>query len=97
MAERARIMDDLAGVAGGALSALTGLRDEAEAIARARLEETIRALDLVRRSIWTRWRNWPPMPAPGRRQRRRNSLRWKPSWPCCSPARATAPAAAHPA
>ena len=50
MAERPRIFDDLAGVAGGAFSALTGLRDEAEALVRARVDETIRALDLVRRS-----------------------------------------------
>jgi BMFP domain-containing protein YqiC len=50
MAERPRFFDDLAGVAGGAFSALTGLRDEAEALVRARVEETIRALDLVRRA-----------------------------------------------
>jgi BMFP domain-containing protein YqiC len=37
-------------VAGGAFSALTGLREEAEALVRSRLDETIRALDLVRRS-----------------------------------------------
>jgi BMFP domain-containing protein YqiC len=49
MAERPRFFDDLAGVAGGAFSALTGLREEAEALVRARLDETIRALDLVRR------------------------------------------------
>ena len=49
MAERPRFFDDLAGVAGGALSALTGLRDEAESLVRARVEETLRALDLVRR------------------------------------------------
>jgi BMFP domain-containing protein YqiC len=49
MAERPRFFDDLAGVAGGAISALTGLRQEAEAIVRARIDETIRALDLVRR------------------------------------------------
>ncbi len=49
MAERPRFLDDLAGVAGGALSALTGLRDEAESLVRARVEETLRALDLVRR------------------------------------------------
>jgi BMFP domain-containing protein YqiC len=49
MADRPRFFDDLAGVAGGALSALTGLRQEAEAIVRARIDETIRALDLVRR------------------------------------------------
>jgi BMFP domain-containing protein YqiC len=49
MAERPRIFDDLAGVAGGALSALSGLRDEAEALVRARIDEAIRGLDLVRR------------------------------------------------
>ncbi len=49
MNDRPRFFDDLAGVAGGAISALTGLRQEAEAIVRARIDEAIRALDLVRR------------------------------------------------
>lgn len=49
MSDRPRFFDDLAGVAGGAFSALTGLRDEAEATIRARLDEMIRKLDLVRR------------------------------------------------
>jgi BMFP domain-containing protein YqiC len=49
MAERPRIFDDLAGVAGGALSALAGIREEIEAVVRARIEEAIRRLDLVRR------------------------------------------------
>jgi len=49
MAERPRFFDDLAGVAGGAISALTGLRDEAGSVARARMEDAIRKLDLVRR------------------------------------------------
>jgi hypothetical protein len=49
MAERSRFFDDLAGVAGGAMSALAGLRQEAEAMARARLDEAIRRLDLVKR------------------------------------------------
>ncbi len=49
MAERPRFMDDLAGVAGGAFSALAGLREEAESLFRARVEEAIRKLDLVRR------------------------------------------------
>ncbi len=49
MAERPRFFDDLAGVAGGAISALTGLRDEAESVARARIEDAIRKLDLVKR------------------------------------------------
>jgi BMFP domain-containing protein YqiC len=50
MAERPRFFDDLAGMAGGAFSALTGMREEAEAMVRAQLNEAIRALDLVRRS-----------------------------------------------
>ena len=49
MAERPRFFDDLAGVAGGAISALSGLREEIEALARARIDEAIRALDLVKR------------------------------------------------
>jgi len=49
MAERPRFFDDLAGVAGGAMSALVGLREEAEALARARIDEAIRRLDLVKR------------------------------------------------
>jgi BMFP domain-containing protein YqiC len=49
MAERPRFIDDLAGVAGGAISALAGLREETEAIVRARVDETIRKLELVRR------------------------------------------------
>ena len=49
MAERPRFIDDLAGVAGGAFSALAGLREEAESMVRARVEEAIRKLDLVRR------------------------------------------------
>jgi BMFP domain-containing protein YqiC len=49
MTERPRMFDDLAGVAGGALSALAGLRDEGEALLRARIDEIVRALDLVRR------------------------------------------------
>jgi BMFP domain-containing protein YqiC len=49
MTDRPRFFDDLAGVAGGAISALAGLRQEAEAIVRARIDEAIRALDLVRR------------------------------------------------
>jgi BMFP domain-containing protein YqiC len=50
MSERPRFFDDFAGVAGGALSALTGVREEAEAVIRARVDEVIRKLDLVRRS-----------------------------------------------
>ena len=49
MSDRPRFFDDLAGVAGGALSALAGLREEAEALIRARLDEAIRRLELVRK------------------------------------------------
>ena len=49
MTERSRIFDDLAGLAGGAFSALSGMRDEIEAVVRARVDEVVRRLDLVRR------------------------------------------------
>ena len=49
MSDRPRFFDDLAGVAGGAMSALAGLREEVEAMVRARIDETIRRLELVRR------------------------------------------------
>jgi BMFP domain-containing protein YqiC len=49
MSDRPKFFDDLAGVAGGAISALAGLRDEAEAMARARIDEAIRKLELVRK------------------------------------------------
>ena len=49
MAERPKFFDDIAGVAGGAISALAGLREEVEAMIRARLDDAIRRLDLVRR------------------------------------------------
>jgi BMFP domain-containing protein YqiC len=49
MSDRPKFFEDLAGVAGGALSALAGLREETEAAIRARVDETIRQLHLVRR------------------------------------------------
>ena len=49
MSDRPKFFDDLAGVAGGAMSALAGLREEAESTMRARADEMIRKLDLVRR------------------------------------------------
>ena len=49
MSERPKFFDDLAGVAGGAISALAGLREEAEAMIRTRLDEMIRRFELVRR------------------------------------------------
>lgn len=47
MNERPRLFDDLAGIAGGALSAVVGLRDEAESLARAKVDAVVRRLDLV--------------------------------------------------
>ncbi len=49
MADRTRFFDDLAGVAGGAFSALAGLREELEGTMRARIDEAVRKLDLVKR------------------------------------------------
>jgi hypothetical protein len=49
MNERPKFFDDLAGVAGGALSALTGLREEMASMVRARVDEAVRRLDLVKR------------------------------------------------
>ena len=50
MAERSRLFDDLAGVMGGVVSALAGVRGETEAALRARLDELIRRLDLAGRA-----------------------------------------------
>jgi BMFP domain-containing protein YqiC len=50
MQDRPRFFDDLAGVAGGAFSALSGLRDEAETLFRGQKDEALRRLDLVRRT-----------------------------------------------
>ncbi len=49
MNDRPKFFDDLAGVAGGAISALAGLREELGSLARARAEEVVRRLDLVKR------------------------------------------------
>lgn len=49
MSDRPRFFDDLAGVAGGALSALAGVREEVGAIVRARVDEVLSTLNLVRR------------------------------------------------
>lgn len=49
MPDRPKLFDDLAGVAGGAMSAMAGLREEMTSLIRARVEETIRRFDLVRR------------------------------------------------
>jgi BMFP domain-containing protein YqiC len=49
MSERPKFFDDLAGVAGGAISALAGLREELAALVRARVDEAVRRLDLVKR------------------------------------------------
>jgi BMFP domain-containing protein YqiC len=49
MAERSRIFDDVAGVAGGAFSALAGIGEELGALVRARVDEALSRLSLVRR------------------------------------------------
>ncbi|MBU6397288.1 MAG: accessory factor UbiK family protein [Rhodospirillales bacterium] len=49
MTERPKIFDDLAGVAGGAISAFAGLKEELASLVKARVEEAIRRMDLVRR------------------------------------------------
>jgi BMFP domain-containing protein YqiC len=49
MSDRPRFFEDLSGVAGGAFSALAGLRDEVESVMRARFDEVMQRLDLVRR------------------------------------------------
>ncbi|MBB5688396.1 accessory factor UbiK family protein [Roseomonas alkaliterrae] len=46
---RAKFMDDLAGMAGGAFSVLAGLRTEAEQMAKSQAEAMVRRLDLVKR------------------------------------------------
>ena len=49
MPDRPKFFDDLAGVAGGALSAIAGLREELSAMVRARVDEAVRRLELVKR------------------------------------------------
>ena len=49
MAERSRLFDDFAGVAGGAFSALAGIGEELGALVRARVDEALASLSLVRR------------------------------------------------
>ena len=49
MTDRPKFFDDLAGVAGGAISVLAGLREEVASMTRARVEEALRRLDLVKR------------------------------------------------
>lgn len=49
MNERPKFFDDIAGVAGGAISAFAGLREELAGLVRARVDEAVRRLDLVKR------------------------------------------------
>jgi BMFP domain-containing protein YqiC len=46
---RPKFMDDIAGMAGGAFSVLSGIRAEMEQMAKAQAEAMIRKLDLVKR------------------------------------------------
>ncbi|GAN52840.1 accessory factor UbiK family protein [Tanticharoenia sakaeratensis] len=49
MTDRPRFFDDIAGVAGGAYSALSGMREEVQAMIRSRIDETLASLEVVRR------------------------------------------------
>ncbi len=49
MAERAKFFDDIAGVAGGAFSAIAGVGEELGALVRTRVDEALARLALVRR------------------------------------------------
>lgn len=49
MADRPRFFDDLAGVAGGALSAFAGVKEEINALVRSRVDEVLGQLQVVRR------------------------------------------------
>ncbi len=49
MRARPPFFDDIAGMAGGALSVVAGMREEIQAIVRGAVDETLRRLDLVRR------------------------------------------------
>ena len=46
---RGGLLDDLAGVAGGAFSALAGVRGEIEAAVRSQVDSMVQRLDLVKR------------------------------------------------
>jgi BMFP domain-containing protein YqiC len=49
MVTRPKFFDDLAGMAGGAFSALSGLGEEVEQLVRTRIDETLVRLKVVRR------------------------------------------------
>ncbi len=49
MVTRPKFIDDLAGMAGGAFSALSGLGEEIEQLVRTRIDETLVRLKVVRR------------------------------------------------
>ena len=49
MRARLPLLDDVAGMAGGALSMVAGLREEMQALVRGAVDEALRRLDLVRR------------------------------------------------
>ena len=49
MIDRPKFIDGIAGVAGGALSVVAGLKEELGSMVKARVEEAMRRLDLVSR------------------------------------------------
>lgn len=82
MTERPRFFDDLAGMAGGAISVIAGLRQEAEALARTAVDDALRRLDLVRREEVDALSD--QLTRPGLRRRRQQPQR-RTSWhglPC---------------
>ena len=49
MIDRPKFFDDIAGVAGGAVSVFAGLREELGSLVKARVEDAMRRLDMVPR------------------------------------------------
>ncbi len=49
MSDRKGFMDDLTGLAGGAMSLVSGIREEVETLVKSRLDDALRRLDLARR------------------------------------------------
>lgn len=47
--KRGGLFDDLAGVAGGAFSAIAGIRGEVEALVRTQMDQMVQRLELVKR------------------------------------------------
>ncbi len=75
MAERPKFFDDLAGMAGGAISALGGLRQEAESMVRSWIDDAIRRLDLIKREEFDAVQQMARRRVRGRRRRNSGWIR----------------------